>query len=337
MLGRAQTLVAVQETLGQVTLFSPAAPTRRRIIPVGEKPHEIELAPDGITAYVSNFGLLEANLQVGTPGTTISVLDCQASVEITRFTLPEGFTAPHGLKLRPPDYRELFTNAEMGLTGMVVFDAHKGSVSRTFALPPLVHNFVFDADGAWLYIFTLAGQVFRLDPRDGSVAAKIHTGSPRGLAWTADKRHLIASGRGEMLLLDALNLTVARRISGLGVGQIFYPAATPDGQWILAPAVLDGVVLVIEAGTGRIAHCVETGSPLLLALDPDGTAAWVSNVRIPAGLFGPETQPREGGVTHLDLSSFEISPVPGLVDANGLALTRADAMAAPDMPHFPLP
>jgi DNA-binding beta-propeller fold protein YncE len=248
-----QTVLVVQEGLGKVVLFPATDPSRRIEIEVGEKPHEIELSADGRTAYVSNFGLLEGNYRVGTPGTTISVLDVERGVERGRFQLPPGATAPHGLKLRPPQYGELFTNAEEGSGDMVVFAADSGEVLRTFPLPPGVHNFLFDAGGSWLFAFTIQGEVCRIDPDSGRVTARAATGSPRGLAWTADSRHVMVSGRNEILFLDPVRLSVERRVSGLGVGQVFYPAATPDGRWILAPAILDGVVLAIDAATGAVA------------------------------------------------------------------------------------
>lgn len=318
---QAQTVAVVQEGPGKVLVFPARDPSRQTAIPVGEKPHEIELTPDGRTAYVSNFGLLEVNHKVGTPGTTISVLDLRKLTERTRFKLRAGFTAPHGLKLRPPKYRELFTNAEEGVGGMVVFDADSGTVLRTFPLPPRVHNFVFNSDGSALFALTLTGKVCRLDPESGKIAACAETGSPRGLAWTADHRYLIASGKNELLILDPTQLFIVKRIGNLGVGQIFYTTATPDGRWLLAPAVLDEVVLVIDASTGAVAHRIETGSPLMLALDPDGKHAWISNVLVPAGLFGPETRARDGGVVLLDLTTFRATAIPGIPDANGLAVT----------------
>jgi DNA-binding beta-propeller fold protein YncE len=323
---QAQTVAAVQEGPGKVVVFPARDPSHQTVIPVGDKPHEIELMPDGRTAYVSNFGLLEANHQVGTPGTTISVIDLQHLTEHARFKLPAGFTAPHGLKLRPPKYKELFTNSEEGTTGMVVFSADSGAVLRTFSLPPGVHNFVFNADGSALFAFTLTGRICRIDAESGKIAVCIEAGSPRGLSWTVDHRYLIASGKNEILILDPAQLSIVRRIANLGVGQIFYTAATPDGHWLLAPAVVDGVVLAIDAQAGNanstaaVTHRIETGSPLMLAFDPDGKHVWISNVRVPAGLFGPETKARDGGVVLLDLTTFTTTAVPGILDTNGLAV-----------------
>lgn len=313
-------LLAVEEGAGAgaLQIIPLEQPRQTRTVPLGLQPHEIAVAPDGRIAYVSNFGLLEANHKIGTPGKSISVIDVVAGREIRKFMLPAPCLAPHGLKLRPPTYQELFVNAEEGQQALVVFAAHSGQLLRQIPIPPSVHNFIFDASGSRLYAFAIDGSVYRIDPEKGTVLAQAKVNSPRGLTWTSDGKELIASGKGELVLLNPNTLAVTRRISELQVGQIFYSKALTDGKTILAPAVLDGVVLVVNLRTGKVEKRIKTdGGPLQVCLDPSGLRAWIANVPLPA-----KGQSDAVGITELDLQTCATRPIPGFPDVNGIAVTN---------------
>jgi DNA-binding beta-propeller fold protein YncE len=316
----ARTVLAVQEGPGQVVLFSASAPAEKDTIAVREKPHEIEVTPDGRTAFITNFGLLEVNHKMGTPGSLVSVLDVTSGSVRTEFHLPAGHRAPHGVKLRPPLNKELFTNAEEGTESMVVFDAETGTVLRVFALPHGVHNFVFSPDGTALYAFTTTDAILKLDPQSGAILATATVPSPRGLAWTIGGRSLIVGAKNELVFLDPSTLATGKRWGPLGVGQLFYPTVSSDGKWIFAPAVLDGVVLAIDASTGAVAHRIQTGSPLQVI--EDGNRLWISNVLVPPAMLPTGAAPRRGGIVALDLLTWSTTSVPGIEDTNGLAISN---------------
>ena len=318
-------VLVVQESMNRVEMFPKDQPENRAIVYVGEKPHEIEVSADGRTAYVSNFGLLEANYKVGTPGTTISVIDVTDKRERTRFPLPSGARAPHGLKIRPQHLTELFTNTEEGIEEMVVFNAESGAIIRTFPLPVGVHNFIFSADGADCYAFTTTNDIFRLDPDRGRIVAHTSIPNVRGLAWTSDNSYLLVGARGQILLLNPRDLTVWRQFTNLPVGQVFYPVADPDGRSFLVPAVLDGVLLVMDAKTGEIRKRIATGSPLQAVFD--GKCAWVSNVKVPRSMLPPGETERPGGLVRLDLSTFHFQVIPDTEDANGIAVIPRRALS----------
>jgi len=196
--------------------------------------------------------------------------------------------------------------------------AHEPSIAAT-ANPNLVHNFVFDRSGSRLYAFALDGNVYSIDPDRGIVLAQSNVGSVRGLTWTSDGRQLIASGKGELVLLSPATLAVTRRISGLQVGQIFYPTALADGKTVLAPAAVDGVLLVVNLQTGTVEKRIRIGAPLQLCLGPSGARAWITNVaairRDSAG-----AQSGRGGITELDLRNDTTREIGGFLNVNSIAV-----------------
>lgn len=313
------TLLAVQEGSGSLQIIPVDDPRRARSVFLGLQPHEIELSRNARLAYVSNFGLLEANHKIGTPGNSISVVDLATAREAKKFMLPAGYLAPHGLKLRPSSYQELFVNTEEGQQALVVFDVATGRVLRKLAIPPAVHNFVFDASGARLYAFAVDGNVYEIDPNNGAVLSRTKVNSPRGLTWTSDGNYLIVSGKGELVLLNPDKLAITRQIP-VQADQLFYPKALNDGVTILAGAPLDRVLLVVNLKTGSLERRINTrGSPLQICLDPDGLRAWIGNVPL-IGNSSVEERANAVGITELDLRTYSTRTIDGFLDINGMAV-----------------
>jgi DNA-binding beta-propeller fold protein YncE len=303
-------ILAVEEMLGRVTILAAANPQQRVSIPVGFKPHEIVVSADSKTAYVSNFGLNDADNRNGTPGNTISVIDIKLARVRAEMYLPHGLKAPHGLSFRPQHGQELFVNAEQG-DQMVVFDALTNRVKRAFALPAGIHNFVFSEDGAALFAFASAGSVYRIDPQSGQVRISRKMDGPvRGLAWSHDGQQLIAAVKGEIVMLNPSDLSSAKKFALPGAPQPFYCAASADGQMIFVPSVFDGTVTVLSPISGAIIQTLAVGTPLRVVLSPDPDVAYIANV-----------SPRGSSITILHIHSLQTEDIGGMRDVNGLAFS----------------
>lgn len=233
-------------------------------VAVGFKPHEIEISGDGKTAYLTNFGIEDYDHRIGTPGNSISVIDIPRMKEKYKLSTEKFSTkdsalasvkAPHGIKLRPSKGDELFVNTEVGGDFILVYDVKKRRLKRSFAIPAGTHSFIFSPDGQYLYLFSGTNGIFKVNPETGDILAKIKLSTPvRGLHYTTDSRFIIAAGSGEAVLLNPENLSIERHFQGLEVGQMLYPKPTPDGKYILFPAVNDSQVVVLEIKSGRIVH-----------------------------------------------------------------------------------
>jgi DNA-binding beta-propeller fold protein YncE len=315
-------ILAVEEMLGRVTILASADPQRRVSVPVGFKPHEIVVSADGKTAYVSNFGLNDADNRNGTPGDTVSVIDIEHARVRTELHLPHGLKAPHGLGFRPQHSGQLFVNAEQG-DQMVVFDALKNQVKRAFVLPVGIHNFVFSKDGDALFAFASAGSIYRIDSESGQVRISRDMGSPvRGIAWTHDGQQLIAAVKGEIVILNPIDLSTVKQFPLPGASQPFYCAASADGRMIFVPSVIDGTVTVLSPLDGAVIQTLSVGTPLRVVLSPDPELAYVANV-----------SPKGSSITVLHIPSLETEDIFGLRDVNGLAFSSILPVGLKELPQ----
>lgn len=295
-------LLAVEETAGTLAIADPQGGVIKRLA-LGERPHEVEVSADGKTAYVSMFGVTDYDSQLGTPGTSVARIDLTRGERVGDYRLPGDLRAPHGVKLRPPAFRELYVNAEKGGDAMLVFDTRTGRLLRRFPLPPGSHNFVFSADGAMIFSFAGANGVSKIDAATGRILATRDVGSPvRGVVM-ASGGSVLASAKGALVELAAADLGEIRRWPAPGRGQFVYLDQLPNGS-IFAPSLNDDGVMIFPMDGGP-ARFVATGKTAIRAIrGPDGRI-YVSNVNDDhVSVLGPD-----GSV---------LPSIPGVTSPNGL-------------------
>lgn len=268
-------ILSVEETGGTFAILDPAGNILTRIA-IGERPHELEVSPDHRTAYVSQFGIADYDNRIGTPGTRIAEIDLTTGQLIGEFRLPPDVSGPHGVKLRPPRHGELFTNAEVGGDTMLVFDTATHDLLRRFVLPEATHNFIFSVDGSSMYSLAGPKGTTKLDAGDGHVLATADIGTPvRGLILS-QAGTLLASGKGEVVEMNATDLSVIRRYPSPVDGQFLYLDQMPDGA-IIAPSLSNGGIVIYPAD-GSTPVLAPTGhTPVAAHPGPDGLI-YVANV-----------------------------------------------------------
>ncbi|THH36304.1 YncE family protein [Neolewinella litorea] len=303
-------VLVVEQGSGQVKLLDTAGRVLDSVR-VGYNPHEIALDPAQRRAYVSNFGVEDYDYTIGTPGTTVSVIDVEgfsaAGLWPTyRPGAVDTSRGPHGIRLRPGHPNELYVNVEYG-DSMLVYDTLGGRIVRSFPLPTGNHNFTFSPDGQTVYLQAGAGGLYRLSATTGDSTGHFATPTPvRGVAPLDRDRKLLVSCRDELFVIDTAALSVERHFSDLGVGQILYSTLSPDESLIFAPAPFDNVVLVIDAATGEVLHRLACGrAPINVQMTPDGRYALVSNAM-------------DDHLSRIDLSDFSVAPFGRVNRPNGL-------------------
>lgn len=267
-------VLSVEEDGGSLAVLDRDG-ERLATVAIGERPHEVEVTADGHTAFVSQFGIADYDNRIGTPGNKVVAIDLVRGRTIGSYLLPNGLRAPHGVKLRPPAQRELFTNAEAGGDVMLVYDVASRALRRRFNLPKATHNFIFSPNGNFLISFAGVNGVARFDAATGRLLAERKFATPvRGLRFQHDGS-LLASAKGEVLRLDPTTLETKEHLVAPVRGQFVYLESL-EGNRVVAPSLDDGgVVLFVPSRTPRF---ITTGkAPIFVRRAPDGFL-FVANV-----------------------------------------------------------
>lgn len=312
-----QMLAVVEENAGSVSFYNLYDGKSLGKLQIGFLPHEIAIAKDGKTAYVSNFGIKDYDSGSGTPGASISVINIPNRAEAYRlFTFDPAQhkdyaqidSAPHGVKLRPPQENELFVNVEKG-GKVLVFDVNKRSLIKKFDVSFNTHNLFFSQDGKILWLMAGKDGVIRMDPDTGKVTGTFTLSTPvRGLKYTPDQQRLMVSAVNQIVFLDPVTLKVQKEFNNLGVGPILYSDITPDQKYIIAPAAFDNQIVIIEVATGKIIKRLVTGlNPVTVLIDAAGQFAYITNAT-------------DKHITKLNLTTFEHTNITTQDGPNGIAL-----------------
>lgn len=299
-------LVTVQQEKDSVAIFNLENNQRLAQLSVGYKPHEICYDPVTKKCFVTDFGLEDYDHKAGRTGNCFHVIDPFSGRIIKKvYTVTDTAAAngPHGIKVRPGKWGELFVNVEIGGDSMMVYDASKLSLKRKFDLPKGVHNFSFSARGDTLWLMAGQNGVFQIDPHNGVILKHASFSSPiRGLS--VGKNWIVASGFNEIFLISKTDLSMLKHFENLGVGQIFYSNISADQKYIIAPAALDNTVLVIEAATGKVIQRLNTGKTPI-------------NVQV-SGKYAYISQDKDKAIGVIDLKTFQVTKGPTVYGTNGI-------------------
>ncbi|QLZ69520.1 hypothetical protein FOLKNPGA_02314 [Legionella sp. PC1000] len=310
------TLAVVEENADRISFYNPDTGTRQGSLKLAFLPHEIAVAQDGKTAYVSNFGIRDYDSGSGVPGVSISVIDLPNQVEKYRLFTFESLenkaysdidSAPHGVKLRPPFEKQLYVNVEKG-GKIIVFDVDTKTIVKKIEVSPHTHNLIFSKDGKTLWLMAGKDGVIRIDPDSGVITGSLTLPSAvRGLKYTPDNRSLMVSAVNQIVFIDPETLAIKKQWNNLNLGPILYSDITPDQKYVLAPAPFDHQVAVIDVGSGHVIKRLVTGlNPINVLVNPDGQYAYVSNAT-------------DKHLSKIDLHTFEFTSIPTHAGPNGLA------------------
>nr|QVH35977.1 periplasmic-binding protein [Acanthamoeba castellanii] len=329
---KAKIVLTAEETEGALGFYSTDGELLGKA-KVGLLPHEAIVSKDGTTAIVSNFGLHDFDSPYGDAGLYLSRINIPLRLEDKLFyTFPKGAPAhsaqraPHGVKFNH-DETKLYVNTEWTSSdgtakpSILVYDLTDGSEepAQVWTLgnnTNKCHNFVFSNDGRTVWLQLGPQGIAAMDAVTGEVKTPFLLGTTivgvRGLTWsTVEPGVLIVSGIAE---LWAINTTAAypppvvRHYAGYGTRQFLYSAVSPDGKYIVAPAVWNSQVLIIDYWTTKVVARLSSDiDPVAIAISDDSRYAYA-------------TGGRGASLTKIDLRKFttEVIPTGSATGPNGV-------------------
>jgi YVTN family beta-propeller protein len=257
----------------QLVILDPVTREIVAKVPTGNGSHEVAASEDGKLAIVSNYG------DAGAPGNTLSIIDIDAAKELRRGSVAP-LTRPHGLAVVGGNV--WFTAEANQVVGR--FNIAENAVDRVVGTAQkLSHMIVADKKSEKLYTSNIvSGSVSAIAPVEPPArwdVVQIATAKgPEAIALSPDGKQVWTGHRpsGGISVIDTATGKVTSTIDVEHF--VFRLAFTPDGRYVLATVPDGGVVEVFEAATGDRVKKIETpgGAPLTVALDPDGTRAFVT-------------------------------------------------------------
>lgn len=266
-------LVIVEKKAGAVGFYSPEG-KRLAGVKIGEHPHEIVLAPDGRTAYISDNGILWMQY-AGEGGNTISIVDVKNRSKIGVIDLGN-YRRPHGLALDAKRNR-LYSTIE-NPDGLLAIDLATRKVIRKYDVQGEdPHMVLLSPDGETAFVSNVST----------ATIAAIHLASGKTKLIPTDKRpqggvlskdgkliYMTNSDGNSITIIDvAKQENIGRIATSKGPGRI---DVTPDGKAVIYNLQAGEGVGWADIASRKQTHEVKLpGPPLSMTLSPDGAHAYI--------------------------------------------------------------
>lgn len=288
-------------------------------IPVGFKPHEVEVSPNGKLALVSNYGTLKGQI----PGSSLSLIDIKNANVVRTIALPEG-SRPHGIAFLS---NSLAIVTAQGTQSLYILNFITGNILNTIKLPCAgAHMVITDQEKRYAYIGAQSGNVIKIDLLTNTVVDFVNIGEEaEGIALTPDEQLLLATNRkdNQVAVIQPKRLKILKKIqTSFGPVRV---AIFNQGQSAIVTNSESGNAQIIDLSSLTITHTFKTTythstingnkiggivpAPNSIVIRDDQMSAYITNLYA-------------GNITLVDLIQGKVMQTfEGGVEPDGLAVT----------------
>ncbi len=244
-------------------------------LPTRIYPHELCLAPNRRTLYVTEYGLRGVESE-GAGGTTIGVYDLVTRARISTIST-HGYERPHGIAAHPSGH--LFVTSETA-GKLLIFDlATEALLHAVDTEEKLPHITNVAPDGQTVYAANIGSHsLTAIAVATGTVLQQIPVlKRPEGMAFAPNGERLYVVNRESdaIALVDTTRQRMVGQIpTGRGPVRI---VITPDGARLACPLFFADAVQIVSTTTQQVTHTIPIGrQPAGTTLSRDGKLLFVS-------------------------------------------------------------
>jgi YVTN family beta-propeller protein len=266
-------LAIVEKKAGMLGFYSPEG-KRLAGVKLGEHPHEIVLAPDGRTAYISDNGILWMQY-AGEGGNTISIVDVRNRTKLGTIDLGN-YRRPHGLALDAKRNRLLSTIENPD--GLLLIDLNTRKVLRKFDVQGEdPHMVLLSPDGETAFVSnTSTNTIAAIHLETGKTKLIPTDKRPQGGVLSKDGKliYMTNSDGNSITIIDvARQENIGRIATGKGPNRI---ALTPDGKTLVFSMQAGEAVGWVDITARKQTLEVKLpGPPLSMTFSPDAQYAYI--------------------------------------------------------------
>lgn len=243
--GQTGTLLVLNKSDNTASLIDLQTKEVVAVIPTGNGPHEVAVAPEGKTVVVCNYGTGAA------PGNSLTVIDILGKKKVKDIDLGE-YRRPHGIEWMRGT-KNIIVTVEAN-KAVIVVDIETGKIESAIETGQNVsHMVALSPDNARAFIANIgSGTMTALDMKNKKKLNDIETGAgAEGIAVTSDGREVWVTNRAAntVSIIDAVSLKIVATLESKD-----FPIRckiTPDGKHALVSNARSGDVAVFDVKTRK--------------------------------------------------------------------------------------